>query len=235
MDTPVIQSEAQSPTATGNTPVEKQYDVPKMVSFSQAKRVARFLFGPLVRIRHDFPNGKMSVEVNVERDGEKLSVLSFDQPTFRDALQVALDTVRGAQEKKGKVPQGVMPQMSLNITSVIRGHLVMAMAGADETTLKAVDKLHPNEVLEFNKNARVYALVNEHGDEELKASVLPGIKSDLDFLLGNAAGRRERHSHPAIPVPEKKTDAERQVIRERRKKDRMAKKAAHAARRAARG
>lgn len=146
METPaVVETPAVAPPTVENK--LDRIQLPKPENKTQARRLAKFLFGPLVRldeVEHDV------WAVATERNGIR-NRIAFG-PDMHTALRRALLAVIEAAEK-GKVFQDVIQiKPPTNSVEEKRRALVVALADEDTDTL---DALHPHEVLEVSALVRI--------------------------------------------------------------------------------
>jgi len=164
--------------------IQQEYQIPEVKNYSQAKRFAKSLFGPLVRVRP--PRGVGEYEVYIEKNGEKLSSLGSGS-TYTEALQKALSVVIAFEGTRGKLPRGVSPQMPVDTIKRGRHRLSLSQAVKPEhaqTLAKAIPKLKNNEVVAVEK------LLSLSQDPEVPILAQLAAQSIGD-LLNEAAARPE--------------------------------------------
>ncbi len=137
------------PTETHNVVGEDndKIHLPKVKNSSQATKLARFLFGPLTRVRTTMLDDKEQVTVSVERNGHK-DVLGSGS-TVDEALTSALTVMIAANKNGASIPDTVMPaRNAVNTVDEKRHRLVIKVAGYKPEDF---NHLHPHEVLEITE------------------------------------------------------------------------------------
>jgi hypothetical protein len=195
------------PTEVTPAAPEKKYDIPMVENASQAKRLAKFLFGAMARVHTYIPNGIPEHDVSVEQGDKVFSHLGTGATTYRDALQSALDFVRETLKTSNKLPNGVSkPAPVIDSVAVARDAFIQALATMEnnEKSVAAAKKLHPHEVLAIDKLSRKVAKVQELPMEEREAAQ-KSASDDILYYLELASARpdptptRSSHRNRAHP------------------------------------
>jgi len=137
---PQTVSETHNVVGEGNDKIH----LPKVETHSQAQKLARFLFGPLTRLRTTLVDDKQQVVVSVERNGQK-DVLGTGS-TVDEALTSALSLMIAANKNGDPISGLVMPaRNSTDTVEEKRNRLVVKVAGYNPEDFNG---LYPHEVLE---------------------------------------------------------------------------------------
>jgi hypothetical protein len=193
----VLNRETVVKVADTTTIKERKFDIPEIHTYSQAKRVAKFLFGPLVRINPCLDG----FSVSVAKNGKNLSVLAAGDTTLRDALQTALDTVRESIKKDGGVPNGVIRYTNGDLTQAMRSNFIFALSSMKDQmngdAEAAATKLFPHEVLVVDKLSRQVAKA-VNADPAVREKVQREASAEILRLLELTNTRPSKRPEPQV-------------------------------------